>query len=105
MLAHSLDPTALFDKINDYMEHLDCPYLENKELFATTAIKRDVIVQVALGLEGFLERKEFTLTVDLHRSKDKQMWKEHRNIRIKSEKLRHIIGLDGWKILNEEQDL
>ena len=42
--AGSLDPTALFDKINDYLEHLDLPDLENQEFIATAAIKREVIV-------------------------------------------------------------
>ncbi|KIN00543.1 hypothetical protein OIDMADRAFT_145985 [Oidiodendron maius Zn] len=103
--AGSLDPTALFDKINDYLRHSDLPYRENQEFIATAAIQREVIVQVTLGLEKFLDRKEFTLAVDLHTSKDKQKWENLRNLRIKLENLGYITNYGGGKDLNEGQDL
>jgi hypothetical protein len=55
-----------------YMDEINRESLDTKEYTTTLGLPGRVTVQAALGLEVFLGRKEFILTITIHRGADEE---------------------------------
>jgi hypothetical protein len=61
-----------FPAFETYMDEIERQSLENKEYTATLGLSNRVTVEATLGLEDFMGRKEFILTINIRRGASKE---------------------------------
>jgi hypothetical protein len=70
--AGEFESPSILPNFDAYMDEINRESLDTKEYTTTLGLPGRVTVQAALGLEVFLGRKEFILTITIHRGADEE---------------------------------